>query len=657
MMMLSKPMSTSPTITDSTVKLKPKLRIAETKQALSPNQVVIINQNNTIATNLNLNNELFSSMSSSSSSSINQPTTDTDSLELVDDPHADVKYMKGYVNVIKERFARRSLNEKKLSDSNSSQGTIRLSISDYQKRKQQISANGFSTQSKTRYASVDYQRTRSVSPFSSSSNFKTINSESNSSKQHISLFNKNSNSISNKRQDDDQKSFNSLSSPSQSSSSSSPLSSNYSSPDDFKKAKTEIIKCTYLNEINKDELPKPNFVSSVKNLFEKQISTNSTDNLNSLNNNINTSNLNNLRQTTNKSKQRQSLIETLNSPTDRIIKSNIKKSVSIESLVDRLKQNGTLVYEHNEKENIEIQTQPEKSFNLYHHQDYVNTNNHNKPLSIVSLNTNELDDKALSFKERKEIFSKNSQNLTDTINVNNNSTTSNKSQNINTKRQKIELQIDLNNESSDYNLNDEDSMSSNSSKQDDESLQADTVLSVTDILNSATENQKNKKSKTPVKVVTFYGGEEIKDVKKLNIQTKPQILNQTSNSTNNNSNDAPFFEFIGAGIKLEKSNLVTTNMQQIKRKNGTSLRVNFVDTAETYEYPSYEFMLIELGIDPLTDPDYRCETDPLKNENQQQNGFSSFLPGRSFNLSSDLDSYKTNNDNIGYNKLGNQFSK
>lgn len=33
----------------------------------------------------------------------------------------------------------------------------------------------------------------------------------------------------------------------------------------------EIIKCTYLNEINKDELPKPNFVSSVKNLFEKQI--------------------------------------------------------------------------------------------------------------------------------------------------------------------------------------------------------------------------------------------------------------------------------------------------------------------------------------------------------------------------------------------------
>ena len=35
-----------------------------------------------------------------------------------------------------------------------------------------------------------------------------------------------------------------------------------------------IIKCTYMNEINKDELPKPNFVSSVKNLFERQISNN-----------------------------------------------------------------------------------------------------------------------------------------------------------------------------------------------------------------------------------------------------------------------------------------------------------------------------------------------------------------------------------------------
>ena len=37
---------------------------------------------------------------------------------------------------------------------------------------------------------------------------------------------------------------------------------------------SDIIKCTYFNEINKDELPKANFVSSVKNLFEKQISSN-----------------------------------------------------------------------------------------------------------------------------------------------------------------------------------------------------------------------------------------------------------------------------------------------------------------------------------------------------------------------------------------------
>ena len=40
----------------------------------------------------------------------------------------------------------------------------------------------------------------------------------------------------------------------------------------------DIVKCTYLNEINKDELPKPNFVSSVKNLFERQISSSNSQN-------------------------------------------------------------------------------------------------------------------------------------------------------------------------------------------------------------------------------------------------------------------------------------------------------------------------------------------------------------------------------------------
>ena len=182
---------------------------------------------------------------------------------------------------------------------------------------------------------------------------------------------------------DDQKSLHSLSSssPSQSSESPSPMSSNFSSPtnDDFKSKKasitstSEVIKCTYLNEINKDELPKPNFVSSVKNLFEKQITNQFAFN----------SMIEPRQSHANKPRhrQRQSLVETVSSSSSLSInktnspvhfcssaKSNaglsnsiggsskppLKKSISIESLVDRLKQNGTLVYEHSEKENGEL---------------------------------------------------------------------------------------------------------------------------------------------------------------------------------------------------------------------------------------------------------------------------------------------------------------
>lgn len=38
----------------------------------------------------------------------------------------------------------------------------------------------------------------------------------------------------------------------------------------------KVIKCTYFNEINQDELPRPNFVLSVKNLFEKQMNATSS---------------------------------------------------------------------------------------------------------------------------------------------------------------------------------------------------------------------------------------------------------------------------------------------------------------------------------------------------------------------------------------------
>ena len=320
---------------------KPKLKTARTEinKTMSPptaNQVIIIHQSNDIDS---------SSMSSSSSSSFSAMNQANDLVDSIDNIN-DVKYTKGYVNVIRERFARRSINDQKTQQEDkmqNNQGVIRLSINDYQKRKQQ-SSNSTHNVVKTRTASVDYQRRRSVSPFSCHNFLPTKTTNNSDLKQHLSLFNKNDLT--------DNKSMNSLSSPSQSSASPSPLSSNYSSPtngthDDYNiKVKSEIIKCTYSNEINKDELPRPNFVSSVKNLFEKKQITNSVPN-------TTTDKL--------KSRQRQSLVETvplsfhLNSPSRAVKhKTSLKKSVSIESLVDRLKQNGTLVYEHSEKENSEF---------------------------------------------------------------------------------------------------------------------------------------------------------------------------------------------------------------------------------------------------------------------------------------------------------------
>ena len=211
--------TSSPTLTERPKSVHTKHSTHVSKQtaitAVSPtaNQVVIIHQNTsnngnaTMAghvhsTNQYLASDLFSSMSSSSSSSLglamNQGTSnltnghtliqnDLDSFDFADaagnnqssiTASQDVKYMKGYVNVIKERFARRSLCDKnsnneqqqlqqQLSHNNNQGSAIRLSISDYQRRKQQTSGQSVanlnsnnSNNNKSRTASVDYQRTR-----------------------------------------------------------------------------------------------------------------------------------------------------------------------------------------------------------------------------------------------------------------------------------------------------------------------------------------------------------------------------------------------------------------------------------------------------------------------------------------------------------------
>jgi hypothetical protein len=173
---------------------------------------------------------------------------------------------------------------------------------------------------------------------------------------------------------------------------------------------TEVIKCTYTNEINKDELPRPNFVSSVKNLFEKQIHTvngeanklteniNITNNANSLKSHHNLHHLHSSSNAVSMNSSSSSLtksnllnrpngghIEPTPPPTS-ILESNLNIPVSpssssslsgssttsspssatstanssasssppsylkAENLVDILKQNGTLVYEHSQAE-------------------------------------------------------------------------------------------------------------------------------------------------------------------------------------------------------------------------------------------------------------------------------------------------------------------
>jgi hypothetical protein len=65
-------------------------------------------------------------------------------------------------------------------------------------------------------------------------------------------------------------------------------------------------------------------------------------------------------------------------------------------------------------------------------------------------------------------------------------------------------------------------------------------------------------------------------------------------------------------------------------KKSAHFRVNFKEESETFEYPSFEFVLKEMGIDPHTDPDYQM----VPSEGQQETlSFDSFLPGGGSSLS------------------------
>ena len=100
----------------------------------------------------------------------------------------DLKYMKGYVNVLKERFTRRSLGSSAFEQftqdpllqistptqpdpttttTTNTNKTIRMSISDYQRRKQLTALGLAGNNCRLAQSHSDYQRRRSVSPFTS----------------------------------------------------------------------------------------------------------------------------------------------------------------------------------------------------------------------------------------------------------------------------------------------------------------------------------------------------------------------------------------------------------------------------------------------------------------------------------------------------------
>jgi hypothetical protein len=194
------------------------------------------------------------------------------------------------------------------------------------------------------------------------------------------------------------------------------------------------------------------------------------------------------------------------------------------------------------------------------------------------------------------------------------------------------------------------------------------MMSANQVLTSAQEQQKQKaklKSKSTVKMKTFYGGEEIKDVSTLIKEPVPVNVGAKNTTTTSNTSASSIdyfnFEFVGAGVKLEKSILIlnsssssslhhnnnnNNNSQNINVRSRKTNRVNFTDIAETYEYPSFEFLLKEMGIDPDEDQeeDNERENGPrmlhlssVSTFSSSSSSFSQFLPGRSSSTDDDDD--------------------
>jgi hypothetical protein len=715
------------------------------------NQVVIIHQNNSISTNCNASSNSSCNILSpvlSNISNKNEKHQQQQQLHLnqipgqtnsrannqEDQEMSEIKYMKGYVNVLKQRFTRKSL-EKCETSQQSSSTCFAAAVTATALQTNHLNIVGEAQQKGN---GNDFLRRRSVSPFHKiqpSNENNNLNIKPPKRYSHLTTPIPAPTAAATSSKSENRKLFASTDDLRNINNQSNNKNSN------LVKSKILYLSNTALNhasnsilneKINRDELPKPNFVSSVKNLFEKQFVSTQQTSASSLN-----SSLNNCEAVKKSSHTTQSQQQ---------YQQDVANNTSL-NLLDKLKQNGTLVYEHSENNsNYSINNQNVSKLSTNNNSpSKLKTNQtnffsatsspivkkqSNNTCSSSSQNNNNDSDKEnnennsnvlnenqqqrfLSIKERKEIFSKIKQS--NNININQSSHSPQQQQQQQQQQQK-RIKIENSIETTHFNQktmvimpssNDElmeneqtfvllhNSLSSNHDVQEQLSNETETDDKIEPSLEDYTDNKspskminRKKSNKTSTaKVKTYFGGEEYKnldEIKSLKADLNPTKNQSLANNNQTKSIDFINFEFIGAGVKLEKSilivhnnsnsnnNLTSSNLNSDLGRKREKKSINFHDQAETYEYPSYEFLLKELGIDPSSDPDYQIvppheaqfdddedeeeeihQEEKIEPKNEIPN-YAQFLPGTLSNLiSNECDSIKANFNGLSANgKLG-----
>jgi hypothetical protein len=333
------------------------------------NPVVIIHQNRSISSNVNDNDTAT-------------PIKDVDQIEL--------KYAKGYVNVLKERFTRKSLDNDNSNVQRKWMSSTNVSSNDnnqnynYHRYNNNINTNlklkiindnlnrannrhsvcipndHSSIESNNNKIKPSPTTTTTTTTVIPTSHFLDLYKqyENNNKVVNIPLSSSTSTSSSlNNRIKQTSLSMDHLNHQQQNEDDQLSLSHNdmiqalkqkqrqYDSKKQLDNNSNLLVKCTYLNGINKDELPRPNFVSSVKSLFEKKVipiqelETTTVINNKSTKSKFNTDSLINEKTFNSNSKP------PLN-PSSLSSSLATKNAALIDNLVGSLCQNGTLVYEH-----------------------------------------------------------------------------------------------------------------------------------------------------------------------------------------------------------------------------------------------------------------------------------------------------------------------